>query len=111
MEIGTMKQRIAVYANKTVTDSIGNHTTQQEKLFSCWASVYVRSSAESTETGVTREVQNIEFIIRQREISTTANCIEFRGNRYNIIGIFPNYKSMDYMKIVCEMRRAGSEQY
>jgi len=105
MEIGTMKQRIAVYANKTVTDSIGNHTTQQEKLFSCWASVYVKNSSESTPYAEIREMQTIEFKIRQRELSTTANCIEFRGNRYNIIGIFPNYKSMDYMKIVCEVRK------
>lgn len=105
MEIGSMKQRITVYGNKTVVDSIGNHTTRQEELFSCWASVSVRNSSESTDTGVTREVQNIEFLIRQRELSATANCVSFRGNQYNIIGIFPNYKSMEFMKIVCEVRK------
>ncbi len=111
MEIGNLNQRITVLEHKTKIDSIGNHKAQWEELFSCWAAVNVKSSSETTDVGVTKEVSALEFTVRQTSdtmrINSTTHKILFRGLTYNIDGVLPNYKSLDYMKIVVGTRKAG----
>lgn len=84
---------------------------QWEELFSCWAAVVVKSSSENTEAGVTKELQSMEFTIRQTpqtiNLSTSAHRIQFRGVTYNIESILPNFRSLDYMKIVADTRKVG----
>ena len=68
---------------------------------------------EETNTGVTREIQRIEVIIRQtpqtKRMASTAYKIRFDGIDYDIKGMVPNYQTQDYMKLICESRRAGSK--
>ena len=113
MEIGILNQRISFLEHHTKTDSIGNHKAQWEEAFSCWAAVTPRSSTETTEAGVTKEIYSIEFIVRQTSdtmrINPTTHRVQFRGLSYNIDSILPNYKSMDYMKITAGTRRAGEQ--
>jgi len=117
MEIGKMNQRISVLEHHTKVDNIGNHITQWEEVFSLWAYVSMRnsvsSSTEKTDAGVTKEVQSLEFTIRQTpdtvNLSTTAHRIRFKGMLYNITGIAPNFVSQDYMKLICEIRKAGAK--
>lgn len=114
MEIGTLNQRIALLEHSTKKDSIGNHTARWEEAFSCWAAVSVKTSTETTEAGVTKEVTSLEFTVRQtsdtRRINSTTHKLRFQGLVYNIEGTVPNYKSLDYMKIIAGTRKAG-EQY
>ena len=115
MEIGKLNQRITILENTTRIDNIGNHKAQQDEIFSCWACVSMRNSmntsAEQTEAGVTKEVQTLQFMIRQNsetlKISTTANCISFHGVIYNITGISPDFERRDYLKITAVARKAG----
>lgn len=111
MEIGKLNQRITILEHSTKIDSIGNHKAQWEELFSCWAAVNVKSSSETTEAGVTEEVSSPEFTVRQTpdtmRINSTTYKILFRGLTYDINSVIPNYKSMDYMKIVAGTRKAG----
>lgn len=111
MEIGKLNQRITILEHSTKIDNKGNHKAQWEEVFSCWASVYVKNSTETTEAGVTKEVQTLQFMIRQNAmtmgISTTANCISFRGVIYNITAISPNFEYRDYLKITAVARKAG----
>ena len=65
MEIGTLNQRITFLENRVVTDEIGNHTAVWDEVFSCWAKVTLKASAEHTDAGVTKETQALEFLIRQ----------------------------------------------
>ncbi|MDE5753435.1 MAG: phage head closure protein [Oscillospiraceae bacterium] len=117
MEIGKMNQRITVLEHHTKVDSIGNHKTQWEEVFSCWAYVSMRnsvnSSIEKTEAGVTKEVQSLEFTIRQTadtvNLSTTTHRIQFREIQYDLVSIVPNFTSQDYMKLTCEIRKAGAK--
>ena len=106
MEIGNLNQRITILEH-----NIGNHKAQWEELFSCWAAVNVKSSSESTEAGVTKEVSSLEFTVRQTpdtmRINSTAHKILFRGLTYDINSVIPNFKSLDYMKIVAGTRKAG----
>lgn len=112
MEIGKLNQRITVLENRTVVDEIGNHTTKWEEAFSCWANVTVKSSSESDATGVTKEVQTLQFLIRQRQtetISTTKNRIAFQGVIYDMISMTPDFVRKDYLKISATARK-GSYQ-
>ena len=117
MEIGKLNQRIAVFENHVKKDAIGNHKAQWEETFSLWASVTIGntqgSATEEANTGVTREIQRIEVIIRQtpqtKRMSSTVYKIRFDGIQYDIIGIVPNYAMQDYMKLICESRRAGAK--
>lgn len=113
MEIGTLNQRIAILEHITKIDGIGNHKARWEELFSCWASVSVKNSTETTDAGVTKEVTSLEFIVRQTpdtmRINSTTHKLRFRGMLYNIDGIKPNFKSLDYMKITAGTRKAGEQ--
>ena len=111
MEIGRLNQRITFLEHSTKKDSIGNHKARWEEVFSCWAAVSVNTSTETTEAGVTKEVVTLEFIVRQtadtKRINSTTHKIRFRGLVYDISGVLPNYKSLDYMKITAGTRKAG----
>lgn len=111
MEIGKLNQRITILEHRTVTDEIGNHITKWEENFSLWASVTSKSVTETTDAGVTKEVQKLEFLIRQSPASlnlgSTAFRILFRNNIYDITGITPYYDYNSYMKIEGETRKSG----
>lgn len=111
MEIGRLNQRITFLEHRTKVDSIGNHKVQWDEAFSCWAAVSVKSSAENSDNGTTKEVLSLEFAVRQTpdtmRVNPTTHKISFRGLTYNIDSILPNYKSFDYMKITAGTRKAG----
>ena len=113
MEIGTLNQRIAFLEHSTKIDGIGNHKARWEETFSCWAAVSVKTSTETTEAGVTQEVVSLEFTVQQtpdtKRINTTTHKLRFRGLVYDINGVLPNYKSLDYMKITAGTRKAGEQ--
>ena len=115
MEIGTLNQRITFLENRVVTDEIGNHTAVWDEAFSCSAKVTLKSSAEHTDAGVTKETQTLEFLIRQSRSwmpSVTGNRILFRDVTYNITSVTPDYLHKDYLKLAAEARKAGqNDQY
>ena len=112
MEIGTLNQRITILEHRTVIDEIGNHITKWEEIFSLWAKVTVKTASETTDAGVTKEIQKLEFLVRQSPASLNINStnfrILFRNNIYNVTGITPLYDHHNYMKIEGEIRKAGA---
>ena len=44
-----------------------------------------------------------------KQMAPTAYRIRFDGIEYDITGIIPNYTTQDYMKLLCESRRAGAK--
>lgn len=109
MEIGKLNQRITILEPTTRIDSKGNHKAQWDEIFSCWACVSVKTSTENSDNGTTKEVQTMQFIIRQNsdtlKISTNANCISFQGVIYDIMGVFPDFVRRDYVKITAVARK------
>lgn len=91
MKIGRLNQRIAILEHHTKVDNVGNHKAQWDEVFSCWAAVSVKNSTETTETGVTKKVILLEFIVRQipdtMRINSTTHKLRFRGLVYNIDGV------------------------
>nr|DAY87676.1 MAG TPA: Putative head tail adaptor [Caudoviricetes sp.] len=112
MEIGNLNQRITILEHRTVVDEIGNHITKWEENFSLWAKVTVKTATETTDAEVVKEVQKLEFLVRQSPASLNINStnfrILFRNNIYNVTGITPLYDHNNYMKIEGEIRKAGA---
>ena len=112
MEIGTLNQRITILEHRTVIDEIGNHITKWEETFSLWSKVAVKTASETTDAGVTKEVQKLEFLVRQSpatlNINSTNFRILFRNSIYNVTGIAPLYDHNNYMKFEGEIRKAGA---
>lgn len=108
MEIGKLNHRITILEHRTKVDGIGNHKTKWEEIFSLWAAVTVKNSTESDDTGVTKTVQTVEFLVRQSpsvfKLNTTQFRLMFHGQLYNITGILPYYDHNAYMKIIAESR-------
>jgi len=114
MEIAKMNQRITLLEHRTVKDEIGNHITKWEEQSSMWASTdtsNLKTSSETTEAGVTKEVRTLIFTVRQCPsllyLNSTTHRILFRGQIYNILSVKPDYTDNNYMKITCENREAG----
>lgn len=110
MEIGTLNQRITLLEQRVKVDAIGNHCNQWEEAFSCWARVTLKSSVENADTGVTKEVQTLDFYIRQQRQwmpSTSANRILFQGVVYDITSVTLDFIRKDYLKLTATARKAG----
>ena len=73
MEIGNLNQRITILEHRTVIDEISNHITKWEETFSLWANVTVKTASETTDAGITKEVQKLEFLVRQSPASLNIN--------------------------------------
>lgn len=117
MEFAKLNQRFTLLEHRTKIDEIGNHITRWEELSSYWAMVTTskyKSSAETTENGVTKEIRSLNFKARQSpfllNINSTTHRILFRGQIYNIISVTPDYENMVYMDISCEIREAGEKR-
>lgn len=112
MEIGKLNQRITILENRTVVDEIGNHTSKWDEVFSCWAKVGVKSSAEQVNTGISREIQSVSFLVRQSSyllsLNATTHRILFRGQTFDIVSVKPDYEKMDYLAIEGEVRKVGA---
>ncbi len=116
MEIGRMNQKIDILGSVTEIDGIGNHRNTWKKLYSVWAQAYMRNSvtasSEETAAGVTKEIQQTVFKVRQssdtRVLTTTAHRVRFLGLEYDITGIKPDFTKKDYLEIICEVRKAGA---
>ena len=71
-----------------------------------------KNCSETTDAGVTKEIQKLEFLVRQSpatlNINSTNFRILFRNNIYNVTGITPLYDHNNYMKIEGEIRKAGT---
>ena len=111
MDFDKLNQRITILEHRTVVDEIGNHITKWDEVYSCWANVTVKSSAENTNTGITKEVQSVSFVVRQSlfmlSLNATTHKILFRGLVYNIKSVQRDYLHNSYITLVCEVRKAG----
>lgn len=106
-----LNQRITILEHRTVVDEIGNHITKWDEVYSCWANVTVKNSAENTNTGVTKEIQSVSFVVRQSlfmlSLNATTHRILFRGLEYHIKSVQRDYLQNSYITLICEVRKAG----
>lgn len=112
MDFERLNQRITILEHRTVVDEIGNHITKWDEVYSCWANVTVKNSAENTNTGVIKEIQSVSFVVRQSlfilSLNATTHRILFRGLECHIKSVQREYLQNSYITILCEVRKAGN---
>ena len=88
MDIGSMKQRITIQKQQTVVDGIGNHTSEWNEFYSCFAYANLASANENGTQPTVRSEEVLIFIIRWCRKLQYLNSKEYRisfcENIYNI---------------------------
>ena len=93
MNVAALRIRITIQKNTTVVDSIGNHTSDWENYYTCWATATSngKSSEETTNAAHTEEADRMDFTVRWSSETEAVNSKQYRvllGDRiYDILSI------------------------
>ncbi len=91
MNIAGLRVRITIQQNSTKIDAIGNHSSEWQDYFSCWATTSTGGGNETEEAGHTVEGDTLSFTVRWSSETAAVNSKQYRillGDRiYNITGI------------------------
>lgn len=91
MNIAAMNVRIHFQKNRTVTDEIGNHKSEWEDYFSCYATVSDKTADETDVVGQIVTKERMDFTVRyckETKIITSKNYrIILCGRIYNITSV------------------------
>ena len=112
MNIALMNEKITIQRNTPTVDEIGNHISDWQDYFSCYATVGGEESSVSGETeaaGQTISDAKASFTVRWCDalsgINSTEYRVLFRGDLYDITGIdHLNYKKKA-LKLLCRRCR------
>ena len=112
IQLGAILAVVVIYFDKLYPFKPGKSPLEVRRTWQLWAKVAVKTATETTDAGVVKEVQKLEFLVRQSPASLNINStnfrILFRNNIYNVTGITPLYDHNNYMKIEGEIRKAGA---
>ena len=93
MDIAGLRVRITIQQSVTVTDRVGNRTSEWADYFSCWATAVSSglSSKETESAGHTVESDRLDFTVRYCSEISAVNSKEYRilleGRIYNITSV------------------------
>ncbi len=111
MEIGNLNQRITILEHELLLMRSATIPLNGKKHSPCWAKVTVKTATETTDAGVTKEVQKLEFLVRQSPASLNINSTNFVLFREQSSTTSQDYTGLsdhnDYLKIEGETRKAG----
>ena len=109
MDIGGLRVRCTIQKNETVVDRYGNHTSEWEDAFSCWATAVSSGKRveETQQAGYTQEAGRMEITVRWSPEVAAVNMKEYRilleGRIYNILGIDEMGVRRNSRKFFCQM--------
>lgn len=98
MKVSLLYTRITFQKNTVKVDAVGNHKSDWEDYFSCYATITNEGGSEGSAAGET--VENDRFAVTVRycsetsEITTTSHRIIVDGEIYNITAV----DHMNYMR-------------
>lgn len=97
MDIGSMRQRIILQKHILHTDEIGNHQSQWEKFYSCFAYVNLASGKENVTDIETLSEDTLVFILRW--------CEKLREINKNNIGFCLKMRFItSFVWMMCSLR-------
>lgn len=102
---GKLNCRIEVWGKVKEKTDLG--TTYEEKLIKkVWANIQPRSGKISKGDSNT-EFNSVNFLIRIRktEIDGESNYIMYKGQRYDIEYIYPDFKNDSFLDVFTSLRR------
>jgi len=100
MNIGAMRDRVAIIAVTSVTDGIGGFTNSTATLDTVWAKVEPMSGSRQTDFEQIVQAQGYTITIRQRTDVTTAHLLTLPdGQKLTIHSITRDFKNREFMTI------------
>ncbi|MGB6128826.1 MAG: phage head closure protein [Psychrilyobacter sp.] len=93
-----LNNRLEVWGNVKVKTDIGNSPKEKliKKIWGKISPIYGFSSGG--DAGTIKNTVNLKIMIRKTDISN-ANWIIYKGQRYDISHILPNYDSNEYLDL------------
>lgn len=109
MKIELLNVRIFITKNVVITDNIGNHTSEWQEYYTCYATVGNEVGKEVTDAGMVVDDSHVEFTIRWcrkvADLDSSHYRVEFNGELYNIIAVdHMNFKHK-CLKLTCKKAR------
>ena len=109
MKIDLLNLRISILKNETVTDSIGNHTSQWSPYYSCYATLSSEGGKEMTDAGTVIDDSTLDLTIRfcdkVKAIDSTHYRVEMNDTLYNIEGVDHMNNKRKTIKLRCRRER------
>lgn len=103
MEVGSMNNRIDFRQNQTVIDPETKLPSEGYVIiYSCWAKIEYLKGREYYKNEAVHVVNTVKFTIRYKEDLTPDLMIFFKGKKYNIDSIMPDYTSKKETVIITE---------
>lgn len=106
MQAGELRNKIDVYGMRTYTDTLGSQGRKPGKIKSLWANIVPTSGQNREEKGNVSEIYvSHRVTVRRKSLSEIAPdyYLVYKGQKYEILYWYPNYKNNNYMEIFCRL--------
>lgn len=106
MKVSLLNERIQLLCLTVTKDDIGNHISEWQEVFSCYATISSEAPKETIGTAVIWDSSKIDFTIRYSSevatIQSTQYRVFFKGDMYEVVGVdHMNYKHQ-CLKLHCQ---------
>lgn len=99
-----LKNRIEIYRNKLVNGKLGDEY-KPELLKTVWANIIPLNGKIVNGEGETQySEKRFKIIIRKTDVKENTDFIMYKGQRYEIDYIIPDYKSNSYLEVNATLR-------
>lgn len=91
MKIEWMNVRIHISKSTVTVDAIGNHRSEWQPYYTCYATVSAEGGKEMTDAGMVVDDSTIDFTIRwcrkSAVITSTGYRVQFQDELYDILSV------------------------
>ncbi len=101
--INELNERITIVS---ISANAGPDPGETEtELFSCWAKIRTQTISDVKALSGTDFANTIDIVIRQQQQAEINNTmlVKWRGKKYPIVKINPDYAKKEFMVLVCKL--------
>lgn len=102
--VNELNERISIITMKP-SDGPDPGESEEAVLFSCWAKIRTQTISDVKALNTTDFANSIDIVLRQQQPAEIDNTmlISWRGKKYPILKINPDYAKKEFMVIVCKL--------
>ena len=106
MHAGQLRNKIDIYGMVTSVSAFGSDSRKPEKIKRVWANIVPTSGQNREEKGNVSEIYvSHKITVRAKALKDISPeyYIMYKGQKYEILYWYPNYKDSNYMEIFCRL--------